>query len=703
MQIKQHCSCKIRWLLSRSISSLLALTRFRIITADFDSVGSPSTHDSIDNGFLYLYIAALSRSRFLLRSLLPLHSQLTTLSAMHRLSNDTVFSFIILFLVCCTVAARKSCPQGSFLDGSSCKLCPKGTYGDERNSTSCKPCPAAFFGEVQGLLGIDACRPCPPGTFSRKQGASSMKECKPCPKGTSSCPGCRTCLRCGPGKYIRATRETTFSEKKFDRDSVCESCPGDYSISKKANSLECEYCENGQAVINGKTACRWCSPGSGPSEYGCGPCYGQFSDGNHTCNTCPAGFVPNRPKRADKCVPCPPGTTKRADAIPIVVETCDTCTNGGNLNATGAPFCLPPDTPCPEKYFVNFQGACQTCKNGEIYVAKEKKCVLCGKNMESNGSLSTKCTRCPKGKVGSLIGCICGPGQESLGGGKCYTCPSGTYLFNSIISSEKPSCDSCRLLEFSKPGSTKCSLCPPGKLPNKDRSECEVCPKGTRISPAYRTAENKQDEEGARCVDLRSNCPPGEERVVDEAGTLLFCHPTSCPKDKLEVLVKDDFGSSSKKFVKRKCVSCKPGQYISKRDGYCYQCNNGTSKGGKAVKCKKCRDGFTHSEREGKCKCLSTPNDYRTRGLINGKCQKCLPGTFGIIPFGRLEVSGCMPCPAGQFENTRGSFVCSICPEGWFTDKEGSRACKKCPPGTTSFGVGDSKCVVIGSLKKKKK
>lgn len=635
-----------------------------------------------------------------------------------------ILSSSALFLLCSSAnAAQNNCGVGSFYNGSSCKLCSKGTYGDQRKATSCKPCPKGTFGALTGLQGVDTCEPCPPGTLGTVAGASSQSACKPCPKGKSSVPGALTCIACKPGSFISTSVENPADPAS--RISKCFPCTFE-NFSDKANSLMCQRCKTGTMPNKAHTACQKCPPGSGPTisrshvEFGlsCELCYeGTFGvGGTRLCERCPDGFQPNRRRGADKCELCPPGTASESFASPY----CRPCKNGGNKNVTGGTLCVPPHTPCPPKYFFNSRGACQTCKKGERCDVAKKTCVSCGDDAESEGGISKKCTRCPANNVGSPDGCVCSPGRELLPDGSCRLCAAGTFQLysydslGSVPTSDLYSvCEDCPFGSFSLPGSTECSVCPTGKVVKKDRSGCEECPKGTKGRARDGYDGTVWDIMQFICVDPRTNCPPEQERVVLSKRLTVIaleemaqrCQAKSCPSGTNEGFWEHYIAGEVVLQMTRFCESCPPGEAFNKKYSECTGCGDGISQGG-TTKCKKCPKGLFQSANGRDCKC--TTSDGISRGLVNGKCQECPAGSRGAanrfrrdqFPDLDFDFSGCVPCAPGFIQEEKGEDFCRRCPAGTFTSKPGSVRCNKCPPGSISFGRGDSSCVVVGSLKK---
>lgn len=323
---------------------------------------------------------------------------------------------------------------------------------------------------------------------------------------------------------------------------------------------------------------------------------------------------------------------------------------------------------------------------------------MCGRNQQSEGGVSTRCTRCPKGKVSGPDGCVCGAGHETLPDGSCSPCAPGTFA-GRVLGQTFNECHECGPNEFSSKGASQCIKCPDSMIVKKDRTGCQICPKGTQLVLNFGAID------GPRCIDPRTNCEKGDERVVSEDGTLLRCQPNACPAGTVEIFKNLKIAKTTIRY--RECLDCLPGSVADLKKGYCIGCGHlATSEGGGATKCKQCPAGLFRTESGSKCGCVFDIDNFEVfegfaRGIVNGRCRVCSPGTFAKIdPLGKLRPSSCLPCPRGSFQDTRGRDRCKLCEPGRFSNRDGATKCQKCLKGTTSFGVGDTGCVKVGSLKK---
>ena len=176
------------------------------------------------------------------------------------------------------------------------------------------------------------------------------------------------------------------------------------------------------------------------------------------------------------------------------------------------------------------------------------------------------------------------------------------------------------------------------------------------------------------------------------------------------------------------CLSCKEGyEYINGK------CNQYQSK----TPCKQCNEREYSLEGSGKCNqvdiscktfdkkngnCLTCEDGY---GIINGKCIKCLSGTYSNSQTnynceeckeGEFSYPGwkkCLPCQVsctscdkttgkcwtcykGHYLNTNNG-KCDECPPGTYNEMNSLTMCKECPKGTYAR-KGWGKCVTCGSI-----
>lgn len=573
----------------------------------------------------------------------------------------TTIAFSLLFTWILAQSSESSCKKGTFFSDGSCKLCPPGTYQNKARAASCLPCPAGFFNPLRGAQTVEVCNPCPQDSFS-EAGASS---CTKCSRDTVSPPGSDRCLSCPTGQApTRCPFRSNFFSNNFalQKPGECQVLLGEQLFIEPLLSLQCVPCTEGTFSPPSSRECSFCPPDMtapqeaarcsprktcGPGETNiddhCVPCADfMFRAGSMTaCGFCADGFRGNKRNGATRCVLCPAGTAGRDGR-------CRRCREAENTDVLGATDCMPDDTECPSNFFRDARGACKQCTKAERFDRKQKLCVPCSPDEQSNGGFDTKCKKCPPNsevapsptvfKVGESLGvffidgdynrtprCVCKEGFMWMPNGRCQPCPPGFKNSRGIPVGERNGdliqqlvCYSCNAGDFARgKGNINCSSCPAQKVSLVGgQSKCKKCPSGlvARTVPERRTGDS--------CVNPLTNKQPPSL-------------PTPLPRKTCE------------------------GNTVDYRQ-------------------------FLPNT----CDCVST---IFSRQIRNGKCELCPPGTIG-----RFGISGCKPCPAGTFSAEEGSLKCSSCPPGTFS-RTGARECSRCPGGLTTFIPGSANCVKPGS------
>lgn len=156
--------------------------------------------------------------------------------------------------------------------------------------------------------------------------------------------------------------------------------------------------------------------------------------------------------------------------------------------------------------------------------------------------------RSPTGKCVS-----CSPGDIAPEGGFCFGCLSNTMS--------------------SRPGSTTCTQCPTKRVqPLEGQSKCVACKKGLipRLPRSVSTV--------AECVVLSTNCPPGQDRFLDDLRLLYACSPRTCPAGTFKAVER---GLSLPNESRNICLSCpKNAKYNPMRKGCDFCAENEIAKGG---------------------------------------------------------------------------------------------------------------------------
>eukprot|EP00177_Eucheuma_denticulatum_P005795 GFKZ01010576.1.p1 GENE.GFKZ01010576.1~~GFKZ01010576.1.p1 ORF type:complete len:612 (-),score=-27.55 GFKZ01010576.1:303-2138(-) len=590
------------------------------------------------------------------------------------------------------VQAMRQCPVGSFNRRGRCQPCAPGTFQNETGAMFCIPCPPGYFNRFPGAQGIDLCEPCPQGTFSLMEGANSPSSCIPCPRGLNSPSGSSRCISCPPGQIISKCDSGFRDILPTGIFGVCADCfrgcffrPEELkcrpceaaSFAEKENSFLCSPCPIGFSARPGSARCVKCPEGTEPAREGrpCQQCRrGTFKDStSSSCETCPAGFIPERERGSSRCIPCPEGTARSEEE-----ERCTTCDLGENTNVSGAPVCIPDNTPCAGNFFRNSRGVCDRCSTFQRLDLERMECVPCGENEISEGGLSTTCSECPRGSFASNsfttfdegCSCIAGWFKSALPPFECIPCPPGTFNNgNQFFGSN--GCGKCQPGSFApRSGMTRCLKCPPGTAQSlSGQRRCLPCKNG--LIPELPSA--------TICVDPRTNCRPGTIRTVSSGG-FVFCETTltsDCPAGTFRV--------PEPMFNRTFCGSCSTNERFDPERNRCRRCSRGFfSRGGLDPRCRRCR-ARQFASLDSTCSCDGE--------VVNGECQRCERGTFI-----RNRELRCLPCPPGTFLSRRPITFegCTLCRPGTFSEV-GAGRCMRCPPGSTTFGIGESNCVVVRS------
>lgn len=575
--------------------------------------------------------------------------------------------------------------------------CPAGTFQNEVGKSSCKPCPAGHYSPIVGIQGIDLCRPCPAGTFSSSTGVASIDACQKCPSGTNAQRGAAKCISCPPGTAIvncelqpstlapfRDFRGTCFDcffgtlsvgcGPMSPVDPNCNVCGENFFPPFSGpNALDCENCPEGtffdEKAIECKDEPSNCPAGSAPRNGRCEMCTSfQFSDGSiEGCRNCPAGSQGNVRAGSTRCVPCPPGTSKKDNQS----STCEPCGMQENSFVTGGKYCFNDNIEeCPPGFFKGKGGACLTCTIFERFDPEKKVCLSCPENSLSKGGVSMTCERCEEGMTtdSQYNRCVCKPGWGFVlgsNGSTCEKCAPGTANNNPI-----GTCEMCETNFFTPTaGLTSCLSCPEGmEQPMLGENKC------------IRKAECEDgffERDSLGCVEEETNCPPNHRRI-EEDGFNPTCEPLSadaCPTGTLPIFQGDV-------AIVKTCGACFSNRRYNPRTMRCEPCmENEIVLSGLSTECVRCKNGTIPVGRE--CRCT------RGRRIVNGQCIRCPAGTFGL-----RNTDGCYVCPAGTFSDGTNLESCQTCRAGTFTDRPGQGRCKPCPTGMTSFGFGETGCVL---------
>ncbi|VUZ56348.1 unnamed protein product [Hymenolepis diminuta] len=569
------------------------------------------------------------------------------------------------------------CPPGH--RGISCEECEPGYWRDP----SIAPAGDGQSGEIAAFLGLvnpifrRACVPC-----------DCNGRADTCDPNNGHCLNCKyntfgpKCEQCAPGFHI--------DPSKFGSD-ICQPCECPSVLNQKTNScvalspgdlrtfgisaekpyacLDCEdntrgqFCESCIEMFYGNPLlgqpCRHCD--CGPMAINCDSITGECQCGHYTtgprCTECAPGSHGD-PSRGEPCTPCgchPVGS----QSIECDKDTglclcrlfyegrhCDRCVAGrGNVEA-GCPTCNcdplgsvpqanascdPVTGQCYCKPGVGGTLECDRCADG-YYNLGSNGCQLCecsnralstachpttGQCECGNNVIGQKCDRCLRGHYwnGSEPNCLpceCGPG--ALVNNECdlYTgqCRCALYVTGRR-------CDQCQTGFWgpSPRGCQRCPQCPNGRVCDQLTGKC-ICPPNTIGDQCETCSPNSYDYNPALgCKDC--NC--SSIGSVDPTGDCdLLTGQCACKSG----------------FAGRACDECAPGYYGYPNCKPCMCSLEGTLRNfsnGDQITC----DPITGA-------CLCKPN------VEGEKCDKCIPGSFGLSADYPLGCYACFCFPTSQ-------------------------------------------------------
>uniref|UniRef100_A0A7S1KS87 Tyrosine-protein kinase ephrin type A/B receptor-like domain-containing protein n=1 Tax=Percolomonas cosmopolitus TaxID=63605 RepID=A0A7S1KS87_9EUKA len=247
-----------------------------------------------------------------------------------------------------------SCPEGTWASGSSCELCPAGTFSQERGASSsatCQNCPVGHF----SVAGASQCLKCDAGTYADTAGTA-------------------TCKKCRGGTHSSAIGASS--------DSVCQDCPpGEYSYEGSVNCLGC--LRGSYAPNSGTETCSKCPKGTASSEYAatnssvcheCSAGYYTSYDGASSCMSCnPGTYAEN--VGASVCTRCASGTWSSAEAA-TSASTCQACGAGTYRSTSGG----------------TSEASCLTCSSGTVSGQGASRCTGCAPQCaNSNHTICVSC------------------------------------------------------------------------------------------------------------------------------------------------------------------------------------------------------------------------------------------------------------------------------------------------------------------------
>ena len=552
--------------------------------------------------------------------------------------------------------------------------CAAGTYQNVSGSVECVECPSSYVCEGEGTVEPEACpagawcpagstlpyeRLCPNGTYSNALHLAAESECTPCPAGfwcgeaglTAPSGECAEGYTCGVGSSTATpdsmellgayTGETCVDRGDADVNDVCP--PGHWCGEGSGAPVACEPGTMSNAY--GLTNASQCEPCAAsyycPDEattvptHGCWAGYVCGGGDVYPTELCPVGHYCEGNNSVP--MPCAAGTYQNASGQ----ASCHTCPPGAYCGiATTQPKLCPVGTfnldpmaedrdacaPCPRGYFCEHEGT-----------------------VDFAGFICPPGTYCPE-KTDELLLCPAGTHRNASGGSKlsqCLETPGGYYSEEGGKLPRYCADPTKRVGHFCPAGSGNMTVCPPGAYcpwapPSAEPVTCPesyYCPQG---SLAPRRCFN-----GTYCPEASEIyrwCPLGYHGAPDSNNT---------------------YGS-----IAEACEECPPGTH-------------GTAPN--RIGCDQCSPGYV---------CLGATSSATPLSRVADNGYKCPAGHY--CPAGStVEIE----CPKGHFNPDMGSSnisSCLPCEAGYYQDSTGSATCKSCSTSSTSLGSGSTECACLG-------
>jgi hypothetical protein len=368
----------------------------------------------------------------------------------------------------------------------------------------------------------------------------------------------------------------------------------------------------------------------------------------------------------------------------------------GGISGYGNP--PPPPPPCntPQcssgSFCYSNTNACTACPPGYMYKSNPNAgvssvslwgCTICPSGTFSASSSSSTCTPCFSGtfspSTGSTSCAACPSGTFSASSGssgcsQCSSCPTGTFVSRSCISTSDIVCTSCTSI-------ANCGTTP--TCTSASNSQCASCSNGY-----YFVSANN-------CIAC-TNCQNGLMYETGSCTTFTnrqcsIC-TTACPAG--QMLIGNCAGTSNK-F----CITCPTGYYKTSADGSpCLQCTNTCQTGFQLNPicintinsvCLPCFTGYYKSVADSSA-CLPCTNtcspgfqlNQPCSSILNPICIACPSGSYKSLADG----SPCVPCtnscqPGFQLNQpctTTINPICIVCPSGYYKDLADGSTCLPC-------------------------
>lgn len=437
-----------------------------------------------------------------------------------------------------------SCPPGKYInDAGSCVDCIAGSYSNTLDSTSCKWCNPSTYSNA----GATGCTPCPAHTTREVSGGTTVVNClceagyygigscTQCPPNTMSVIGTPTIDGCG---CIAGT---------YGIGSQCNTCPpGTTSPAKSQTVNDCQLCNHGQEVINGR--CQACRRGFWGVDGICQACPdGQTThwEGSYRQDDCYCLDNKIWDEINSRCIdppPCPGGSTTTHSSVPVPEQPGCFCATGARWSVYSN-SCIYNNCPTGSSNYMLYVGesvpghiGCY-CDAGKIWNAGSGICIqdcpaYSTRNVTNKpvpghtgcycldshtwDASKNECTLaflgCPLNSTpittdisrpaGSFTGCYCidntvwnNDQAACVGDG----CPEGThtrYIGDFVAGSNV-----CRCPSNNYYGPSGCTNCPAGSYIDGTGKKIDTSKFGNCACPEYTVWNEAQN----RCV---RECPP---------------------------------------------------------------------------------------------------------------------------------------------------------------------------------------------------
>lgn len=528
------------------------------------------------------------------------------------------------------------CNAGYGLNGSSCVICPAGSYKTGLVNTTCTLCAA--------------------NTYSTSIGGTSSDVCIACSTGLVSLQGSSSCV-CPVGSELI--------------DSNCSICKAGFFKSSIGNA-SCTACAENQYSNAGATSCLSCGVNSAtPIGSSSCSCIAGYQWNGSTCVACPAGTFKSSSNNGT-CIPCGINTDSLSGSASCACkpgyqlydsQSCIACAGGTYKTNLGNSTC----TPCVAGTYSKV-----------IAASSSNVCLACGLNSFSvGGSVSCTCNAGYEVNGTSCSACSAGSYKTANGNFTCTKCPIDTYSVT--LGATSPStCLSCGLHLTSPLGSSSCTCrsgyepigrssvaCSKGTFKSTNGNEtCTLCSANTYSVTIGATSSNSCMQCSANSVSnagsTSCSCNAGYEAQGNDC--------VACPVGKFKALA----GNTSL------CTACSAGQSSLVGSSTCYtlpiDCLVGQEPRGGI--CAPCTAG-TYKQTIGNTSCTScSANQYSLSGSYG--CLNCAKNS------GSSPGSAVCSCNSGYFSNGN---TCTACPENTFKSVAGNQSCTPCGENTSTNGT----------------